>query len=72
MDFYVQEDDSPHSHHREDLKSYITLTGWSLWRISNVLPVRYEPGFYFPEDYILHSLRRENLKSYIAFTGWAM
>jgi hypothetical protein len=56
-------------HGRENLKSYIALTGWALhWR-GNVSPVRYELGFYIPEEGILHSHRRENLKSYIALTG---
>jgi hypothetical protein len=61
-----------HSHHRENLKSYIALTGWTLkWR-RNVSPVKYEQGFYIPEDDILHSHCRENLKSYIALTGWTL
>jgi hypothetical protein len=50
-----------HSHRRENLKSYIALTGWPLQRRRNVSPVRYELGFYVQED-ILHSHRR-NLKS---------
>jgi hypothetical protein len=54
-----------HSHRREDLKSYIALTDWALWRRRNVSPVRYELGFYIPEDDILHSPCRENLKSYM-------
>jgi hypothetical protein len=58
-----------HSHYRENHKSYIALTGWTLWRRRNVSPVRYELGFYIPEDDILHSHCRENLKSYIALTG---
>jgi hypothetical protein len=66
--FYIPED-IIHSHRCEDLKSYIALTGWTLWRRSNVSPVRYELGSYIPED-ILHSHRPENLKSYIALTGW--
>jgi hypothetical protein len=52
-----------HSHRRENLKSYIALTGWAMQRRRNVSPVRYELGFYIPEDDILHSHRRENLKS---------
>jgi hypothetical protein len=68
----IPEDDILHSHGRENLKSYIALTGWSLqWR-RNVSPVKYEQGFYIPEDAILHSHRRENLKSYIALTGWTL
>jgi hypothetical protein len=39
----IQEDDILHSHRRENLKSYIALTGWA---------VRYELGFYIPEDAI--------------------
>jgi hypothetical protein len=38
----IQEDDIPHSLHLENLKSYIALTGWALYRRSNVFPVRYE------------------------------
>jgi hypothetical protein len=61
-----------HSHRREDLKSYMTLTGCALERRRNVSPVSYELGFYIPEDGILHSHCRESLKSYIALTGWAL
>jgi hypothetical protein len=28
--FYIPEDDIVHSHRRENLKSYIVLTGWAL------------------------------------------
>jgi hypothetical protein len=28
--FYVPEEDILHSHHRENLKSYIALTDWAL------------------------------------------
>jgi hypothetical protein len=59
MGFYIPEDGILHSHRRENLKSYIALTGWTLqWR-RNVSPVKYEMGFYIPEDGILHSHRRE-------------
>jgi hypothetical protein len=72
LGFYIPEDDILHSHRRENLKSYIALTGWTLlWR-RNVSPVKYELGFYIPEDEILHSHRREKLKSYIALTGWSL
>jgi hypothetical protein len=68
----MPEDGILHSHCRENLKSYIALTGWTLqWR-RNVSPVKYELGFYSPEDGILHSHCRENLKSYIALTGWTL
>jgi hypothetical protein len=55
--FYIPEDDILHSHRRENLKSYIALTGWTLYRGRNVSPLKYELGFYIPEDDIL-------LKSY--------
>jgi hypothetical protein len=43
-------DDILHSHRRENLKSYIALTGLILlWR-NNVSPVKYELGFYNPEE----------------------
>jgi hypothetical protein len=66
---YIPEDGILHSHRRENLKSYTTLTGWALRERGNVSPVNYELGFYIPEDDILHRHRRENLKSYIALTG---
>jgi hypothetical protein len=69
---HIPEDDILHSHRRENLKSYIALTGWVLQRRLNVFPERYELGFYIPEDDILHSHRRENLISYIALTGWTL
>jgi hypothetical protein len=69
---YIPEDAILHSHRRENLKSYIALTGWALLRRRNVSPVKYELGSYIPEDDILHSHRRENLKSYIALTGWVL
>jgi hypothetical protein len=58
-----------HSHRRENLKSYIALTGWSLWRRRNVSRVKYELGFYILEVDILNSDRRGNLKSYITVIG---
>jgi hypothetical protein len=65
LGFYIPEDDILHSHSRENIKSYIALTGWALqWR-HNVSPVRYELGFYIPEYDNLHSHRRVNLKSYM-------
>jgi hypothetical protein len=62
--FYIPEDDILHSRRRENLRSYIALTDWTLYRRRNVSPVKYELGFYIPEDGILHSDRRENFKSY--------
>jgi hypothetical protein len=67
LGFYIPEDAILHSHRRQNLKSYIALTGWTLWRRRNVSPEKYELGFYIPEDAILHSHRRENLKSYTIF-----
>jgi hypothetical protein len=68
----IPEDGFLHSYHRENLKSYIALTGWALYGRSNVSPMRYELRFCIPEDGILHSHSRENLKSDIALTGWTM
>jgi hypothetical protein len=56
--FYIPEDDILHSHCRENHKSYIALTGWTLQRRRNVSPVKYEQGFYILEDDILHSHHR--------------
>jgi hypothetical protein len=72
LGFYIPVDDILHSHSRENLKSYIALTDWTLQRRRNVSPVRYELGFYIPVDDILHSNSRDNLKSYIALTGWTL
>jgi hypothetical protein len=72
LGFYIPDDGIFHSHRRENLKSYIALTGWTLWRRSNVSPVKYELGFYIPDDGSFHSHCRENLKSYIALTGWTL
>jgi hypothetical protein len=68
----LPEGDILHTHCRENLKSYIALTGWALQRRRNVSPVRYELGFHIPEGDILHTHCRENLKSYIVLTGWAL
>jgi hypothetical protein len=67
LGFYVPKDDILHSHCCGNLKSYIALTGWDVWRRHNVSPVRYELDFYIPEDGILHSHRRETLKSHIPY-----
>jgi hypothetical protein len=45
LGFYIPEDDILHSHRRENLKSYIELTGWALERRRNVSPMKYELGF---------------------------
>jgi hypothetical protein len=62
---YIPEGDILHSDRRENLKSYIALTGWTLYWRRNVSPMRYELCIYIPEDDILHSDRRENLNPYI-------
>jgi hypothetical protein len=55
--FYIPEDDILHSRRRENLKSYIALTGWTLqWR-PKVSPVKYEQSFYIPDDDIRQVLR---------------
>jgi hypothetical protein len=72
LDFYIPEDDILHSHRRENLKSYISLIGWTLYWRRDVSLVKYELGSHIPEDGILHSRRRENLRSYTALTGWTL
>jgi hypothetical protein len=61
----ISEDGILHSHRRENLKSYIALTGWDLYWRHNMSPVRYELGFGIPEDDIVHSDSRGNLRSYM-------
>jgi hypothetical protein len=41
-------DDILHSHYRENLRSYLALSGWTLYWRRNVSPVRYEQSFYIP------------------------
>jgi hypothetical protein len=72
LGLYITEDAILHSHRRENLKSYIALTGWTLQRRRNVSPVKYELGLYITEDDILHSHCRGNFKSYIVLTGWTL
>jgi hypothetical protein len=62
---YIPEDGILHSHHSQNLKPYIALTGWTLLQRRNVSPVKYELGSYIPEDGIPYSDHRENLKSYL-------
>jgi hypothetical protein len=42
------EDAILHSHRRENLKSYIALTGWAQQLRRNVLPLKYELEFFYP------------------------
>jgi hypothetical protein len=72
MKHHILKDGILHGHRGENLKSYIALTGWTLYRRSNVFPVKYELGFYIPEHGIFHSHCRENLKSYITLTTWTL
>jgi hypothetical protein len=46
LGFHIPEDAILHSHLRENLKSYIALTGWALLRRCNVSPLKYELRFY--------------------------
>jgi hypothetical protein len=46
LDSYIPEDVILRSHHRENLKSYIVLTFWALYRRRNVFPVRCELDFH--------------------------
>jgi hypothetical protein len=54
LGFNISEDNILHSHCRENIKSYIALTGWALQQRHNVSPARYEVNLYIPEDDILH------------------
>jgi hypothetical protein len=72
LGFYIPEVDIFHSHRSENLKFYIALTGWALYRRRNVSPVKYELDFCIPEDDIPHSHRRENLNSFNVLTGWTL
>jgi hypothetical protein len=54
LDSYISEDDILHSRRRENRKSLIALTGWTLYLRRKVFPLRYEMGSYIPEDGILH------------------
>jgi hypothetical protein len=63
LGFYIPEDDILHSHRRENLKSYMALTGWTLqWR-RNVSPVKYELGFISQktEFFIVTAVKTSNL-----------
>jgi hypothetical protein len=39
--FYIPADDILHSYRRENVRSYIALTGWALQRKRNVSSVKY-------------------------------
>jgi hypothetical protein len=56
-------EDGIHSHRRENLKSYLALTGWDLGRKSNVSPVRYELSFISQKTifFIVTAVKTSNL-----------
>jgi hypothetical protein len=53
LGFYISEDEILHSDRRENLKSYVALTGWTLKRRRNVFSVRYDMSFHIIEGGIL-------------------
>jgi hypothetical protein len=68
----ISEDGILYSHRRENLKSYIALTGLDSVAEKWYVSCEVRTGFYIPEDDILHSHRSENLKSYTALNVWAL
>jgi hypothetical protein len=69
LGFYLPEDTILHGHHRENLKSYIALTGSARQRRRNVFPVKYELGFISQKTAFFTVTAVKNFKSYIALTG---
>jgi hypothetical protein len=63
LGFYIPEDGIIHIHCRENIKSYIALTGWALQRRSNVSPLKYELGFYIQKTtfFIVTAVKASNL-----------
>jgi hypothetical protein len=63
LGFNITEDAILHSHRRENLKSYIALTGWTLYRRSKVSPVKYELGFISQKTtfFIVTAVKTSNL-----------
>jgi hypothetical protein len=65
----IPEDGILRRHRRENLKSYIALTGLSLLQISNMFPVRYELGFYIPEYCIIPRIsNRRVYREYVSIS----
>jgi hypothetical protein len=60
---HIPEDGILNSDRRENLKSYITLAGWDLYRRRNVFPVRYELGFISQKTtfFIVTAVKTSNL-----------
>jgi hypothetical protein len=63
LSFYIPEDDILHSHRRESFKSYIALTGWTLYQRRNVSPVKYEQVFISQKTtfFIVTAVKTSNL-----------
>jgi hypothetical protein len=63
--FHMPQKSILHTHRRENLKSYMALTGWALCRIGNVYPVRCELGFHIPQKafFKVAALETSNLLS---------
>jgi hypothetical protein len=59
----ITEDGILHSHRRANLKSYIALTGWALYRRRNVSPARYELGFISQKTafFVVTALKTSNI-----------
>jgi hypothetical protein len=59
----IPDDGILHSHRRENFKSYIALTGWTLWRRRNMFPVRYELSFLSQKTafFIVTAVKTSNL-----------
>jgi hypothetical protein len=59
----IPEDTILHSHSRENLKSYIALTGWTLQQRRNVPLVRYEQVFTSQKTafFIITAVKTSNL-----------
>jgi hypothetical protein len=46
---YIPKDGNLHSYRRENITSYIAISGLALWQRSNVSPVKYDLALYIPE-----------------------
>jgi hypothetical protein len=68
----IPEDCILHSHCRENLQSYIALTGWTLQRRFNVSPVRYGLGFMSQKTvfFIVTAVKTSNLREHVVFVNW--
>jgi hypothetical protein len=59
----ISQDGILHSHRRENLKSYVALTDWALYRRSNVFPMSYKLGFISQKTafFIVTAVKTSNL-----------